>query len=124
MTSLPQAPSFRRYPVPKQVVDAFGSITALLVRECSVCGVTDDKVVAQPRLSSWVARRRPEDARDVGAAPLALGYLERVRDLDPSGELYVVERGRRHRPVADAGPAYALLIERPETKQYGEEASS
>lgn len=38
----------RRYPVPKQVVDAFGSITALLVRECAVCGQTDDKVVAQP----------------------------------------------------------------------------
>lgn len=36
-----------------------------------------------------------------------------------AGELYVVERGRRHRPVADAGPAYALMIERPETKQYG-----
>jgi mannose-6-phosphate isomerase-like protein (cupin superfamily) len=40
--------------------------------------------------------------------------------LEP-GELYVVERGRRHRPVAEAGPAYALLIERAETKQYGEE---
>jgi mannose-6-phosphate isomerase-like protein (cupin superfamily) len=39
-----------------------------------------------------------------------------------AGELYVVPRGRRHRPVAEAGPAYALLIERPETKQYGEEA--
>jgi mannose-6-phosphate isomerase-like protein (cupin superfamily) len=38
-----------------------------------------------------------------------------------AGELYVVERGVRHRPVAEAGPAYALLIERPETKQYGEE---
>ena len=37
-----------------------------------------------------------------------------------AGELYVVERGRRHRPVAEAGPAFALLIERPETKQYGE----
>ena len=40
--------------------------------------------------------------------------------LEP-GELYVVERGRRHRPVADAGPAITLLIERPETKQHGEE---
>lgn len=39
--------------------------------------------------------------------------------LEP-GELYVVERGLRHRPVAEAGPAYALLIERPETRQYGE----
>ena len=37
------------------------------------------------------------------------------------GELFLVPRGVRHRPVADAGPAYALLIERSETKQYGEE---
>lgn len=36
-----------------------------------------------------------------------------------AGELYVVPRGERHRPVADAGPAVALLIERSETKQYG-----
>jgi mannose-6-phosphate isomerase-like protein (cupin superfamily) len=40
------------------------------------------------------------------------------------GELYVVPRGQRHRPVAEAGPAYALLIEPSETKQYGEEAGS
>jgi quercetin dioxygenase-like cupin family protein len=39
-----------------------------------------------------------------------------------SGELFVVPRGQRHRPVADAGPAHALLLERPETKQYGEKA--
>jgi quercetin dioxygenase-like cupin family protein len=38
------------------------------------------------------------------------------------GELFVVPSGLRHRPVADAGPAYALLVERSETKQYGEEA--
>ncbi|MDQ4035651.1 MAG: cupin domain-containing protein [Chloroflexota bacterium] len=41
-----------------------------------------------------------------------------------AGELYVVPRGERHRPVADAGPAIALLIERSETKQYGEEAGA
>lgn len=35
-----------------------------------------------------------------------------------AGELYVVPRGVRHRPVADE-PAYALLLEKPETKQYG-----
>jgi hypothetical protein len=40
--------SVRRYPVPKQVVDAFGSITSLLVMKCAVCGKEDDKVVAQP----------------------------------------------------------------------------
>jgi quercetin dioxygenase-like cupin family protein len=38
------------------------------------------------------------------------------------GDLYVVPRGMRHRPVADRGPAYAVLLERPETKQYGEES--
>jgi len=38
-----------------------------------------------------------------------------------AGELFVVERGLRHRPVAEAGPAYALLLEKPETKQYGED---
>jgi quercetin dioxygenase-like cupin family protein len=39
-----------------------------------------------------------------------------------AGELYVVPRRQRHRPVADAGPAVALLIERSETKQFGDEA--
>lgn len=38
----------RRYPVPKQVVDAFGAIKSILVMECRICGKTDDKVVAQP----------------------------------------------------------------------------
>ncbi|MFC9895720.1 cupin domain-containing protein [Nocardia sp. NPDC127579] len=35
-----------------------------------------------------------------------------------AGELFVVPKGLRHRPVADA-PAHVLLIERPETAQYG-----
>jgi quercetin dioxygenase-like cupin family protein len=34
------------------------------------------------------------------------------------GELFVVPKGLRHRPVA-AAPAHALMLERPETKQYG-----
>ena len=34
------------------------------------------------------------------------------------GDLFVVPRGTRHRPVADQ-PAHALMIERPETEQYG-----
>ena len=38
-----------------------------------------------------------------------------------AGELFVVPRGRQHRPVAHEGPAYALMLERPETKQYGNE---
>jgi quercetin dioxygenase-like cupin family protein len=35
-----------------------------------------------------------------------------------AGDLFVVPRGAEHRPVADA-PAYAMLLERPETQQYG-----
>ncbi|MBX9388685.1 cupin domain-containing protein [Streptomonospora nanhaiensis] len=41
-------------------------------------------------------------------APVALG----------PGDLFVVPRGVRHRPVADE-PAHALLIEHPDTRQYG-----
>ena len=36
-----------------------------------------------------------------------------------AGELFVVPRGIRHRPVAD-DTAHTLLLEKPETKQYGE----
>ncbi len=35
-----------------------------------------------------------------------------------AGDLYVVPRGTEHRPVADA-PAYSVVVERAETKQYG-----
>ncbi|SDH35236.1 cupin domain-containing protein [Nonomuraea jiangxiensis] len=35
-----------------------------------------------------------------------------------AGELFVVPRGMRHRPVADK-TAHVLLIEHPDTKQYG-----
>ena len=35
-----------------------------------------------------------------------------------AGDLFVVPRGTEHRPVADH-VAHALLLERPETKQYG-----
>lgn len=35
-----------------------------------------------------------------------------------AGDVFVVPRGLRHRPVA-ARPAHALLLERPETAQYG-----
>ena len=34
------------------------------------------------------------------------------------GDLYVVSRGTTHRPVAES-PAHALMLERPETRQYG-----
>ena len=36
-----------------------------------------------------------------------------------TGDLHVIPAGTRHRPVAIEGPAYALLLERPETRQYG-----
>jgi quercetin dioxygenase-like cupin family protein len=45
-------------------------------------------------------------------APVTLG----------AGELFVVPRGTRHRPVAEF-PAHALMVERPETLQYGNEKS-
>ncbi len=35
-----------------------------------------------------------------------------------AGDLFVVPRGVEHRPVAET-PAYAVLLERPETQQYG-----
>jgi mannose-6-phosphate isomerase-like protein (cupin superfamily) len=35
-----------------------------------------------------------------------------------AGELFVVPKGIRHRPVAER-TAHALMLERPETKQYG-----
>jgi hypothetical protein len=41
-----------------------------------------------------------------------------------AGDLFVVPRDTRHRPVADQGPAYAGLLERPETLQYGNEGGS
>jgi uncharacterized protein len=51
--------------LPSDVFDAIVPILVLLA--CAL-------MVAQPRLAAWVAGRRPEDARDVGLAPLALGY--------------------------------------------------
>jgi quercetin dioxygenase-like cupin family protein len=45
-----------------------------------------------------------------------------LEDRDPvvlhAGDIFVVPKGMRHRPVADE-PAYGLMIERPETLQYG-----
>lgn len=38
------------------------------------------------------------------------------------GDLFVVPRGTRHRPVAETA-AHALLIERPETRPYGDRPS-
>ena len=38
------------------------------------------------------------------------------------GDIFVVPRGVEHRPVSE-GTAHALLLERPETLQYGNEES-
>ena len=50
------------------------------------------------------------------------GFRIEVRDGEPvelvTGDLYVVPRGIEHRPVADRR-AVVLLLERPETLQYG-----
>jgi mannose-6-phosphate isomerase-like protein (cupin superfamily) len=35
-----------------------------------------------------------------------------------AGDIFVVPKGTRHRPVAEQ-PAHGLMIERPETLQYG-----
>ncbi len=43
-----------------------------------------------------------------GLAPVTLG----------TGELFVVPKRTRHRPVAERA-AHVLMIERPETEQYG-----
>ncbi|HEX2022728.1 MAG TPA: hypothetical protein VHH36_08435 [Candidatus Thermoplasmatota archaeon] len=55
----PEARAFepRRYPVPKQVVDAFGAISSILVQECGICGKSDDRVVAQPSDKTRYAHR-------------------------------------------------------------------
>jgi len=46
--------------------------------------------------------------------------LEGGQDVElGQGDLFVVPAGAAHRPVANHGPAYALLLERLETKQYG-----
>jgi uncharacterized membrane protein YfcA len=52
--------------LPSDVFDAVIPILVLLA--CAL-------MVVQPRLAAWVAGRRPEGARDVGPAPLAIAFL-------------------------------------------------
>ena len=49
--------------------DVFDAVVPILV--LMACAL----MLAQPRLSVWVAARRPEEARDVGPTPLAIAYL-------------------------------------------------
>jgi mannose-6-phosphate isomerase-like protein (cupin superfamily) len=50
-------------------------------------------------------------------------FLIEVEGRDPveleAGQLFVVPAHTRHRPMADRGAAYGLMLERPETLQYG-----
>jgi quercetin dioxygenase-like cupin family protein len=48
------------------------------------------------------------DVQQEGREPVALH----------PGDVFVVRKGTRHRPVARA-TAHTLMIERPETRQYG-----
>ena len=52
--------------LPSDVFDAVVPVLVLLA--CAL-------MAAQPRLAAWVADRRPEGARDVGPAPVVIGYL-------------------------------------------------
>ena len=52
--------------LPSDVFDAV--IPVLVLLACAL-------MIAQPRLSAWVAGRRAEGARDVGPAPVALAFL-------------------------------------------------
>jgi uncharacterized membrane protein YfcA len=52
--------------LPSEVFDAIVPVLVLLA--CAL-------MLAQPRLSKWVAARRREDARDVGAAAVAVTFL-------------------------------------------------
>ena len=56
------------------------------------------------------------------AIPDTAGDLEQagVLTLRP-GDLFVVPRGTRHRPIAER-PAHTLLLEKPETEPYGDAA--
>ncbi len=38
-----------------------------------------------------------------------------------AGDVFVVPAGTQHRPVANDGPAYSIVLERPQTLQYGNE---
>ncbi len=49
--------------------DVFDAVVPVLVLAASAL------MAAQPRLSAWVASRRPEGARDVGPTPVVLCYL-------------------------------------------------
>ena len=82
--------------------------------------VVNDAVVRVARLEGefpW--HRHTEDELILcwdGEFRIDLGGGDPV-ELHP-GDLFVVPAGVEHRPVA-AAPAHALLLERPETRQYG-----
>lgn len=99
-----------------------GAVAATLNEPWRPVDVTtvNDAIVRMARLEgafSWHHHKEDElflcwDGRFVveveGGEPLSL----------TPGDLVVVPRGVRHRPVAD-DVAFAVLLERPETQQYG-----
>jgi hypothetical protein len=90
--------------------------------------VSDDELGAAPISIPAAARGRvrpfePIDLVVVNDAVVRIAAIEGAfQDREPvemvAGDLYVVPRGIEHRPVADRR-AVALLLERPETLQYG-----
>jgi uncharacterized membrane protein YfcA len=52
--------------LPSTVFDAV--VPVLVLTACFLMAI-------QPRLTRWVARRRPENAREVGAAPIAIAFV-------------------------------------------------
>jgi mannose-6-phosphate isomerase-like protein (cupin superfamily) len=82
--------------------------------------VANDAIVRMARLDGAFAwHRHDEDELFLcwdGSFDIELRGHETVTLA--AGQLFVVPRGLEHRPVARA-PAMTLLIERPETEQYG-----
>lgn len=83
--------------------------------------VANEAIVRVARLEgSFPWHRHEEDELFLCWRGRFVVELEGDRSVPLSaGELFVVPRGTQHRPVADEGPAYALMLERPETRQYG-----
>ena len=84
-----------------------------------VVAVNDAIVRVARLLGEFPWHRHDEDELFLcwdGSFRIELGSGEAVSLA--AGDVFVVPRGTEHRPVADS-TAHALLLERPETKQYG-----
>jgi quercetin dioxygenase-like cupin family protein len=108
--------------------------------------VQGDSISIPQEVASLAGRWQPRDLAFVNDAVVRVARLEgefpwheheedelflcwdgsfriEIEDSEPvqlsAGDILVVPRRTRHRPVAETR-AHALLIERPETKQYGD----